>query len=81
MTANPAVRSDADLDAVVAQVSRSVLTAGEEGYRPFPFEIESCARDAVVDLWDGPIKAFVPLLAARRVRCCLRAGTCACGEC
>jgi len=38
--------------------------------------LDQCVRDAVLELWDGKVRTFVPLLAMRRVRSCVRAGGC-----
>jgi hypothetical protein len=81
MNANGILRASDALDGVVALVARSVLESAPDGVALRAREFDLCVRDAVTDLWESPIKSFVPLLAARRVRCCLRAGTCACGEC
>lgn len=39
-------------------------------------ELDRCVHDAVESLWDSRVKTFVPLLALRRVRSCIHAGTC-----
>jgi hypothetical protein len=65
-----------DIDAVVALVKREVTEeCGSEVCPVFPV-LDQCANDAVMDLWGSRIKAFVPLLALRRVRSCIRNGTC-----
>ena len=38
--------------------------------------LEQCAMDAVSAHWDSRIKTFVPLLALRQVRDCIKAGAC-----
>lgn len=43
--------------------------------------IDRCVDDVVTELWENPVKSFVPLLAMRHVRCCIQAGSCDCGEC
>ena len=43
--------------------------------------IAHCVRSSVEPLWSSPIKTYVPLLAWRQVRCCIRACSCDCGEC
>lgn len=42
--------------------------------------LDRCVHDAVTELWGSEVKTFVPLLALRRVRFCLQAGTCDCEE-
>jgi hypothetical protein len=44
-------------------------------------ELDACVHQTVADLWPSRIKIYVPLLALRRVRCCLRTGSCDCEEC
>ncbi len=38
--------------------------------------LDSCVRQTVISLWPSRIRTFVPLLASRRVRECIRAGHC-----
>ena len=72
-----AVPSDAE--AIVALVKRE---AEEECLddQLSPPVLDGCVRDAVDGLWDSRLKTFVPLLALRRVRCCVRARTCECDD-
>jgi hypothetical protein len=42
--------------------------------------LDHCVREAVESLRDSHLTTFVPLLALRRVRACIRAGTCDCDE-
>lgn len=42
--------------------------------------LDRCVADTVVELWESEVRTFVSLLALRRVRCCIRAGTCACDD-
>ena len=68
-----------DPEAIVALVRRE---AAEECLddQLSPPELDRCVRDAVEGLWDSRSKTFVPLLALRRVRCCVRARTCECDD-
>lgn len=43
--------------------------------------MDRCVAETVTRLWQQPIHTYLPLLALREVRCCIRAGTCDCGEC
>ncbi len=65
-----------DVDTVVANVMRAASEECEPGACLVHSVLEPCAREAVTTLWDSPIKAHVPLLALRRVRACIRAGSC-----
>lgn len=64
-----------DPEAIVALVKRE---AEEECLddQLTPLVLDRCVRDAVAGLWDSDVKTFVPLLALRAVRGCVRAGTC-----
>jgi hypothetical protein len=42
--------------------------------------LDACARDAVAALWASPVKTYVPLLAYRQVRECIRQGSCPSGH-
>ena len=64
-----------DVQAMVAAVKRQAEEECLEDQLSPPV-LDRCARDAVEGLWDSRIKTFVPLLALRRVRCCVRSGTC-----
>ena len=65
-----------DAESVVALVTRAATEeCAPDACLIYPV-LDACARDAVSSLWDSRIKTFVPLLALRRVRCCVRAGSC-----
>jgi hypothetical protein len=70
-----------DLERVVALVTRE----SREGCAPdvclIDPMLDESTSDAVANFWNSRIKTFVPLLALRRVRCCIRAGDCSCGLC
>lgn len=65
-----------DVESVVALVTRAATEECVPGACLIHPVLDACARDAVSNLWDSRIKTFVPLLALRRVRCCIRAGSC-----
>ena len=70
-----------DVESIVALVFREAREeCAPDGCLIHPV-LDACARDAVSSLWDSRIKTFVPLLALRQVRCCIRIGTCDCGVC
>jgi hypothetical protein len=53
-------------DAAVAQVRQSLAAhLGPDANAP---AVEAAAREAVAELWDRPVRAFVPVLAARAAR-------------
>jgi len=64
-----------NLEVIVARVKREAAEECARDHAVFPI-LDQCAQDAVVALWDSRIKTFVPLLALRRVRCCIRDGSC-----
>ena len=67
-------------DGVVAAVYRRASEECATGHCPIARQLEGCVRDAVAAVWDGRVKTFVPVLALRRVRACIRAGTCECDD-
>ncbi len=64
-----------EMSAVIDLVQREAREECLDERLPTPV-LERCVRDAVAGLWDSRITTFVPLLALRRVRHCIRAGTC-----
>lgn len=68
-----------DPESVVALVRREAAEECRDDRLP-PRILDHCAREAVDSLRDSRLTTFVPLLALRRVRACLRAGTCDCDE-
>lgn len=65
-----------DAETVIARVVRAAREEClEETCLVHPV-LERCAADAVRGYWDSRIKAFVPLLALRQVRDCIRVGRC-----
>lgn len=68
-----------DVDAIIAIVKREAEEECRNDELPAP-ALDRCVREAVAGFWDGSVKSFVPLLALRRVRCCIRAGTCDCDD-
>jgi hypothetical protein len=66
----------AELEAVVALVRREESEECSPETCLMAPALDRCVRDSVAALLDSPIKTFVPLLALRRVRSCIRAGTC-----
>ncbi len=69
-----------DLESVVAIVVREATEECEPGACLVHSVLDACTRDAVTRLWASEIRAYVPLLALRRVRACIRAGSCATTE-
>lgn len=49
--------------------------------RPWEPWMDTCVDEVVASFSESRLKTYVPLLALRHVRCCLRAGSCNCGEC
>ncbi len=67
-------------DGVVAQVYRRASEECADGVCPIDAQLEGCVREAVAAVWDARVKTFVPVLALRRVRAYIRAGTCDCDD-
>ena len=78
--AHSVAESLVDMQAVLDRVSREALKECPPDH-PLAPELESCVREAVSGLGECRIRLYAPVLALRRVRCCLQADTCACGEC
>jgi hypothetical protein len=68
-----------DQDGIVALVTREAAEECRDGQLHSPV-LDSCVREAVESLGGSHIRTFVPLLTLRRVRACIRAGTCDCDE-
>ena len=68
-----------DQESVVALVIREAKEECSDDLLP-PLVLDACVREAVESLRGSQVTTFVPLLALRRVRACIRAGTCDCDE-
>lgn len=79
--ANVFGQSPTSQQAVINRVKREAAEECETGSCAVAPVLDDCVAAAVRALWGSRVKAFVPLLALRHVRCCIRAGTCDCGEC
>ncbi len=71
-------RPDGSVQAMIDRVRRTALA--ELDGASFP-DLDECVAEAVTTLAQGNVVGFVPLLAIRHVRCCIRAGSCDCGVC
>jgi hypothetical protein len=69
-------RWPSDQHAMAEQVWRKAAEECSPDWCALAPALEACARDAVAALLYSRVKSFVPLLALRRVRACIRAGTC-----
>lgn len=76
---NPFAQVPKDRESIIALVLREATEEWQEARR-LPPELDACTREAIETLWESHVKTFVPLLALRRVRSCLRAGTCDCDD-
>ncbi len=82
MIENPFAYVSDDVEDIIALVRREATEECAPGACLVHSVLGTCARDAVSALWwESRIKTFVPLLALRQVRCCIRAGRCDCGDC
>jgi hypothetical protein len=68
-----------DQESTVALVTREAAEECQDDRLP-PLVLDHCVRESVASLRGSRITTFVPLLALRRVRACIRAGTCDCDE-
>ena len=68
-----------DQESTISLVAREAQEECRDDRLP-PLVLDSCVREAVESLRGSHITTFVPLLALRRVRACIRAGTCDCDE-
>jgi hypothetical protein len=68
-----------DQESTVALVTREAAEECRDDRLP-PLVLDHCVRESVASLSGSRIMTFVPLLALRRVRACIRAGTCDCDE-
>lgn len=68
-----------DEEAIVALVTREAEDECRGGRLP-PLTLDRCVREAVGAFQGSQVATFVPLLALRRVRACIRAGAGDCDE-
>jgi hypothetical protein len=72
---NPFAEVPDDPEIIVAQIRREAEEEWRAGHLALP-DLDRCVREAVDMLWESEVRTFVPLLALRRVRSCIQAGTC-----
>jgi hypothetical protein len=70
-----------EYQAIAELVYRSAQEECAPGACPVAPFLERCVAESVERLLDARITSHVNIFALRRVRCCIRAGTCDCGEC
>ena len=68
-----------DPDAVRLLVRNQVSQEWTDGGLP-PQLLDRCVGDAVAAVSSGRVTTFATVLALRRVRSCIRAGTCDCDD-
>jgi hypothetical protein len=68
-----------DQESTIALVTREAKEECRDDQLP-PLVLDSCVREAIASLCGSRVTTFVPLLALRRVRACIRAGTCDCDD-
>lgn len=78
---NPYAWVPTDINGIVRLVKREAAEECVRGSCLVASVLDQCVEEAVTELWDSRVKTYVPLLALRRVRCCIRTGSCDCGEC
>jgi hypothetical protein len=72
---------DGNADGIIALVTRVAQEECADNACSISPVLDDCVHDAVTQFSGSRITAFVPLLALRHVRCCIRAGRCDCGRC
>ena len=75
LTDGPFAQVAKGMPAVIDLVRREARDECVDDRLPAPV-LDACVSDAVARLWESRIKTFVPLLTLRRVRRCIRTGTC-----
>jgi hypothetical protein len=70
-----------DFEHIVALVRREAEEECAPGACLVAPVLDRCVRESVSAFEASRIRSYVPLLALRRVRCCIRAGRCDCGDC
>ena len=76
MHRNPFETVPADINTVIGTVGREAREeCTEYACAIFPI-LDECVSRAVSSRWESRIKTYVPLLALRDVRECIRAGHC-----
>jgi hypothetical protein len=73
---NPFAQQTSDPRAIVARVLREASEECPPGGCPIAPMLDRCVEEAVAGLAGSRVTTYVPLLALRRVRSCIRAGTC-----
>jgi hypothetical protein len=67
--------------AIAELVFRSAQEECAPGACPVAPFLEECVAESVEALLDARVTSHLNILALRRVRCCIRVGTCDCGPC
>jgi hypothetical protein len=73
---NPFAQQTSDPRAIVARVLREAREECPPERCPIAPMLDRCVEEAVAGLGGSRVTTYVPLLALRRVRGCIRAGTC-----
>ena len=73
---NVFAQATTDIERIIARVKREAAQECPPDGCVLAPTLDRCVRESVSALWSSRVKTFVPLLALRRVRCCIRAGSC-----
>jgi hypothetical protein len=68
MDANPFAQVPPEPEAVVALVLDQLKRDCDDGRCPPGESVDRLVEAAVMELWDAPVKTFIPVLALRRAR-------------
>lgn len=76
MESNVFARTTNEIETIIATVTRAAAEECPLNQCALAPMLDQCVRESVSDLWGSRVRTYVPLLALRRVRCCIRAGRC-----
>ncbi len=68
--------AEIDMNEIVKLVENQARDECRDDTCPVFGMLSACSEQAVNELWDSTVKTFVPLLALRQVRSCIRNGQC-----
>ena len=76
METNVFAQTSDEIETIIATVRRAAAEECQPGRCALAPMLDRCVQETVSDLWSSRVRTYVPLLALRRVRGCIRAGRC-----